>query len=230
MSSYRYTVPTGMRHRRQLPRPRPAKEQVPTARRILDAARILINERGVSGVSVRGLAEHLGMSPSNLQYHFPSKRALLGGLIRDLYEVNAQSAIPRQSPSLRQVHATVCAHMRNHLAYRGIVLGFLDCLRGNPELLELDAALQVQRVENTRTALTALVEAGVLHAERLDATRDALIGQLATILRFWLHASELTHPSASDDARLAHYAWLIMMLFAPYCTDKGRAQLARVAA
>ena len=57
------------------------KADAPTKERIRDAALRLFVERGVAAVSVRDIAAEVGMKPSNLYSHFPSKDALVRELI-----------------------------------------------------------------------------------------------------------------------------------------------------
>lgn len=54
---------------------------IPTKDRIRDAALRLFVERGVAAVSVRDIAAAVGMKPSNLYSHFPSKDEL----VRELF-------------------------------------------------------------------------------------------------------------------------------------------------
>src|SRR5262249_23286123 len=48
----------------------------PTREAILDAAEVLVAERGVDGVAVRDRGRQLGLTPSSLYNHFPGKQAL----------------------------------------------------------------------------------------------------------------------------------------------------------
>ena len=52
-----------------------------TAANILEAARTLAIERGMGGLSMRGVARALDMSPGNLSYYYASKRDLIEDLI-----------------------------------------------------------------------------------------------------------------------------------------------------
>lgn len=64
--------------RRPGPAPEPA---LPTRELILDAAERLFAARGVDGIAVRDLARELGITPSSLYNHFPSKQALYDAVI-----------------------------------------------------------------------------------------------------------------------------------------------------
>jgi AcrR family transcriptional regulator len=49
---------------------------------VLDATEARLLEQGADGVSVRAVAEALGMSVGNLQYYFPTRAALLDAVFR----------------------------------------------------------------------------------------------------------------------------------------------------
>ena len=48
-----------------------------TAKRIIDAARDLITERGNTQFSMRNVAEHAGLHLANVQYYFPRRDDLV---------------------------------------------------------------------------------------------------------------------------------------------------------
>ncbi len=72
----------------------------PRARQILAAARKLIEDEGVDGLSMRSLGQRLGMKAPSLYKHFPSKEALEATLISIGFEEQAElfGAALRDSP------------------------------------------------------------------------------------------------------------------------------------
>jgi AcrR family transcriptional regulator len=61
-------------------------EMTPRAREILSAARKLLEADGPDALSMRNLAERLGIKAPSLYKHFPSKEALQAGLISQGFE------------------------------------------------------------------------------------------------------------------------------------------------
>ncbi|MEM9624528.1 MAG: helix-turn-helix domain-containing protein [Pseudomonadota bacterium] len=51
-----------------------------TAERILEASRLLFNEKGYAATRLTEIAEAVGISQGNLTYHFPTKRELANRL------------------------------------------------------------------------------------------------------------------------------------------------------
>jgi AcrR family transcriptional regulator len=62
----------------------------PRARQILAAARKLLESEGPDALSMRNLADRLGMRAPSLYKHFPSKEALEGALISQGFAEQAQ--------------------------------------------------------------------------------------------------------------------------------------------
>ncbi|WP_422114968.1 TetR/AcrR family transcriptional regulator [Brachybacterium sp. UNK5269] len=61
---------------------------------ILDGAAEMFAEHGYHGASLRNIADHVGISHPGMLHHFPSKDALLDGVI-DRMEAHAQGALDR---------------------------------------------------------------------------------------------------------------------------------------
>ena len=55
-----------------------------TKKQILNAAAKLINEEGILALTLESVAKHAGISKGGLLYHFPSKEALLKGIVNYL--------------------------------------------------------------------------------------------------------------------------------------------------
>jgi AcrR family transcriptional regulator len=61
----------------------------PRAREIVAAARELLDEEGPSGLSMRRLAQRLGIQAPSLYKHLPDKQALENAIISDAFEEQA---------------------------------------------------------------------------------------------------------------------------------------------
>ena len=57
-----------------------------TRARILEVALELVTERGYAGMSIRDLADRLGLTTAAMYYHFASKEALLDALVAPLQD------------------------------------------------------------------------------------------------------------------------------------------------
>jgi AcrR family transcriptional regulator len=94
----------------------------PRARQIVDAARELLEDEGVDGISMRSLGRRLGMKAPSLYKHFPSKEALEATLISIGFEEQAklfQAALDNSPEPLAAMADAYRAYaMRNPQLYR----------------------------------------------------------------------------------------------------------------
>jgi TetR/AcrR family tetracycline transcriptional repressor len=63
---------------------------------IVDGAIALLNEEGLEGVSLRRLAQRLGIKAPSLYHHFADKSALLAALVERIFDVGLDSVPPRR--------------------------------------------------------------------------------------------------------------------------------------
>jgi len=88
-----------------------------TRRRAVEVALELFTEQGYERTSLREIAERLGIKQASLYYHFPSKDALLAGILEDLVapvdELVAWSqAQPRTTETRRELLRRVALAIR----------------------------------------------------------------------------------------------------------------------
>ncbi len=99
---------------------KPRADGIAARRAILDAAARLATVRGLVGLSIGDLAQHIGMSKSGLYAHFKSKEELELATIETAAEIFESDVIERVDRSVRgiaRVHALTEAFLQ-HLARR----------------------------------------------------------------------------------------------------------------
>ncbi|MEX6504285.1 TetR/AcrR family transcriptional regulator [Pseudomonas zhanjiangensis] len=98
----------------------PASQRLPVPSRYQTTrsqALQLFAERGFSRVSMRELADYLGIRPGSLYHHIESKEALLFELVEELYEEllhGAQLIKRRLGSPAEHLHGMLEAHLRLH--------------------------------------------------------------------------------------------------------------------
>ncbi|HEY1955152.1 MAG TPA: TetR family transcriptional regulator [Polyangiaceae bacterium] len=200
-----------------------------TRRRILDTARRLFNEEGLSRVGVRDVARALEMSPGNLAYHFPTKDDLVEALVVELCELNLATVfadIP--SPmSIETLYRLAMGAMRNMVAYRFVLLGYADAVSRSRRLRKLEATLGEKRRARHEVMLAAMVEGEWIEREAL-ARSEVLYEQSTMISSGWMSVAAVR--GWTDRAAIPHFAKLGCALLEPHCTPKGKKQMRRVLA
>ncbi|MFO0615556.1 MAG: TetR/AcrR family transcriptional regulator [Polyangiaceae bacterium] len=200
-----------------------------TRKRILDTAREAFNRDGLGRVGVRDVARATEMSPGNLAYHFPTKDQLVTALVAELHELNRATVFvePMESFTLESLYRAATGAMRNMLAYRFVLLDYVEAIRSSEDIAKEEVRLARIRRERHDKMLAALVENGFVERATL-ARGDVLYEQSSMISSGWLAAAAVR--GWSDERAVRHYAKLGCALLEPHCTDKGARQMKRILA
>jgi AcrR family transcriptional regulator len=175
-----------------------------TKDRIVDAAITLFNDAGIAAVTTNHVAEHAGISPGNLYYHYANKEEI----IRDAFDrVNAEAdAIWGGGEGGEGVSSKVDvgAFHRMLVGNLGLFARYAFFARELPALLRADPVLRGRYVEvaQRRTAqleevLVPFVKAGILRD--LDDAEDlhALVETAWVLGLFCIPYAETLDPSTT---------------------------------
>ena len=147
-------------------------EKRSTRDRIVDAAIELFNEHGASAVTTNHVADHAGISPGNLYYHFANKEEI----IREAFErVNdAASSIwsfePGASPDATAFHAMLSGNLELFARYAFLARELPTLLRADPVLRVQYTEIATRRTRELEDLLRPFITAGVL--KDLDDPED----------------------------------------------------------
>lgn len=128
---------------------------------IRDMALSLFVEQGYGNVSLRQLAEPLGISAGSLYHHLESKQTLLFELIHDHLQHLLDSAtweIGKANETATQLRAFIATHLYFHIRHKDL------SLLSNLELRSLEAALQAEiknLLKQYRQCLAAILQQGM---------------------------------------------------------------------
>jgi AcrR family transcriptional regulator len=112
-----------------------------TREAVLRAASRVVVEEGVSGMTLEAVAREAGISKGGLLYHFPSKVALIGGMIGRLIE-DFEDALGRElgtakgGGSGRWSRAYARASFTENRWYLQVSAGLLAAVAEDPALLD----------------------------------------------------------------------------------------------
>ncbi|MET3290040.1 UNVERIFIED_CONTAM: AcrR family transcriptional regulator [Brevibacillus sp. OAP136] len=116
------------------------KSTVPTRQAILEAAYLLVQTEGIGRLTLDAVAAYASVSKGGLLYHFPSKEALIKGMIDHLfdhYHCEMEAGVPAEGDSPGQwSRSYVRATFRSEEQELKISAGLLAALVNNPVLLQ----------------------------------------------------------------------------------------------
>ncbi len=141
-----------------------------TKERIVDSAITLFNEGGIVAVTTNHVAEHAGISPGNLYYHYANKEEI----IRDAFErVNAEAdAIWGGGPSadVGAFHRMLVGNLELFARYAFFARELPALLRADPLLRARYVEIAKQRTAQLEALLVPFIRAGLL--KDLDDAED----------------------------------------------------------
>ena len=185
-----------------------------TREQLLVCARRLFNEKGYSNVTMRMLAEELGIGVGNVTYYFARKQDIVTALMQDAFD---QTRVEGEITSLEQL-TDMFSRMLDTLTRHTFF--FLD-----PEFMEDKRHITHNGYlrGRLRSALGDLTDAGFFLPSFTPEVRNSLLDLLLMTHLTWLRRYMRTaQHRAMSKAELLRGHWLV---FAPYLSDKGMAAL-----
>lgn len=125
-----------------------------TRQSILQAAHDLIDEQGVSNLTLEAVAARAGVSKGGLLYHYPSKEDLIIAMVQtmiDQFRASMDMLLPNESGAGAWLRAYIRASFALNQTPTQIAPGVLAAMANNPRLLEPlreeDRAWQAQTLD-----------------------------------------------------------------------------------
>ncbi len=191
-----------------------------TKQHILEAALSLFNQKGYVHVSMRDIAQKVGISPGNLTYHFKSKDLLLTKIYEAIIESRHQLLSGVQLiPSITMVHEQLIPLMKLYQKYRFFYLDILEIVRMHPTLAKMHQTHIESQIHYIKAIIDYSVGSGNMKKEPQEGFYEDLAHSVWMILSFWLYQSIVRGKETEDfykDARKA--MWNLVL---PHLTEKG---------
>ncbi len=108
-------------------------------RKLVAAARAMLPETGLSGLSVREVARRAGVNAGMFHYHFKSKKAFLHRVLGEVYQdflVSFQEAAEGAGPARERLRRVLIAYAhfgRRHRVFYSMMIR--ELLNGRPDMI-----------------------------------------------------------------------------------------------
>jgi AcrR family transcriptional regulator len=173
---------------------------------IREAAVALIARHGFEGVSMRRLAEAVGVQAGALYRYFPTKQALLHAMMRahmrhliDSWRAEA----PRDASPAARLDAFARFHVRYHIIRRDeVFINYMELRSLTPENAAEITALRKEYEEELRAILREGCAVGAFAAPDIPVTAMALIAMLTGVTT-WRKEGGRLDPQAIEDVYAA---------------------------
>lgn len=119
-----------------------------TRERLLDAAAAIVAQSGAANLTIDAVAANAGLSKGGVLYHFPSKKALLHGMLeRMLDEFRRRPLIPRADGRPSLLHSHIESVLNRPTGEQAASLAVIANAAEDPSLLEPAQVLLKERAE-----------------------------------------------------------------------------------
>lgn len=194
-----------------------------TKEKILEDARRLFNENGVNAVTVRSIAQAVGISHGNLCYHFANTDIIIERLYQQLADTISavlNQLIPEEGISVERLREMSVGTFTLLHEYRFLMRDFAGIMRRLPQIREQHRALMQRRRETFRQILAQLRRQGNLRPEVYPGQDTHLIEQMLIVGDFWLSSADVLF-EGSDAEKISHYLGIFQALLVPMLTEQS---------
>lgn len=197
-----------------------------TKERILDTALQLFNERGLAAVTLRTIANEMGISQGNLNYHYKTRQDIVEGLYHRLV-VQMSTIVAAAGQSMPSDLAAIFEQSKEIMGafynYRFLMLDFVQIMRVHPSIHAHYQELTQLRAQQFATIFEQWTQAGIMLPEVYVGQYKALYQRQQIMGDYWLSAAITTHTTLSNQM-IGQYCNLIFQALYPYLTEKGQAE------
>ena len=159
-----------------------------TKERILATALDLFNERGIASVTLRTIAQAMGISQGNLNYHFKKRDDILEALYLQLVAKMDAGVANMQGTeiNLQLFFDLSKTMMQQFYEYRFFMLDFVQIMRNNQVINEHYTQLSRLREMQFLGLFHLWIEAGFMRAEAFENEYKNLYVRMNILGDFWL--------------------------------------------
>lgn len=193
-----------------------------TKTRILNTALELFNSKGLAKVTLRSIANEMGISQGNLNYHYKKRAEILNALYFQLVEEMDEALAGQQTqefglPTFFHFSKVMMGKM---YAYRFFFLDFVQIVRENELIRNHYLELSKLRTAQFMGMFGLLIQKGILRPEILPDEYLHLYERFHIQGDFWLSSAAIISKEMSPDV-VDHYFNIFHGGIFPYLTEKG---------
>ena len=182
---------------------------------IVNTARRLFNQRGMAAVSMRDIAETLGISVGNLTYHFPRKEELADAVAQDLHQYYRPPAVPN---TLQKLNALL-PRMQNDIQQNAFYFWHCDEHTDiSPAVCQMQTEILKDQTQALHHAFLFFAQEGLFQKELYDGHFAYLAQAVLMLCIYWTPQCKLEEDTQAPRDFL-DCVWSVLF---PCLTEQGR--------
>lgn len=196
-----------------------------TKETILNTALELFNSQGLAKVKLRTIANKMGISQGNLNYHFKKREDVIEALYFRLVDnINQNMDNNYESTSfLKELFVMPKSVMLDLYMYRFIMLDFVQIMRENEKIKNHFQELKQQREKQFLSFFDILITSGLMRKELLPNEYKNLYIRLQVLGDFWISSAEIDKIKLTKKS-ITKYSEIMNQTIFPYLTEKGKSE------
>ncbi len=190
---------------------------------ILETALELFNVEGLPKVTLRTIANKMGISQGNLNYHFKKRDDIIEGLYFQLVtKIDENIKHNEQLENSLEGFLNISRNMmHNFYEYRFFLLDFVQIIRENPKIKAHYMMLLQLREKQFSELLQKLKIDGVIREERIPNEYKNLYKRSHILADFWIASAQTQNKEITSNSIHEYFNMMSQGLF-PYLTEKGQ--------
>ncbi len=186
---------------------------------ILQKAIELFNQNGTGSVTMNALADFVGMSAGNLQYHYKNKEEMIRAILEVMFARFDEIHQPRATPyTIETLRTTLRLHFNLVWEYRFFYRELAVLLRNDTLLASRFRSIQTHRIEQQEALLKKLMGMDGTH-RTLNPSELRNVILIGWVLgNTWLAYSESTGQTIDDNA-LEQAVEIMVQHYKPYLQE-----------
>lgn len=194
-----------------------------TKLKILEKACELFNQHGIADVSIRQIAKEIGISHSNLIYHFKDKSAIVHGLHGQLLDnaINLNQKIEVERFDIHYLFETTKTGFEIVYRFRFFFYDLLYIVKTIPDMRATLIQIEKTRAMMYDQVIQLSIKNKLLRAPDYLGEYDQLIQRIKIYSDHWL-ASAAIYEDRPIEEIVIKYSKLFMGHFYPYLLAEGK--------
>ncbi len=190
---------------------------------ILETALDLFNTLGLAKVTLRTIANTMGISQGNLNYHFKKREDIIAALYFQLVKNMDEnmSTLKHTNNTLRVLFDISNTIMHAFYKYRFFLLDFVQIIRENKKIKKHYLELTKLREKQFLSLFHLLVDRKVMRKEILPNEYENLYKRFQILGDFWISSAQIVTNKLTKNSILI-YSEIISQAIFPYLTDNGK--------
>jgi AcrR family transcriptional regulator len=185
---------------------------------ILNRAIELFNARGFHNVSIKDIAESLGMSPGNLTYHFSKKTDLLKAIQQQMLEDSSIDILPDGYITLYHFEQIFTNYSEIQAKYHFYYNNLQYIFEKFPSITKDYKRITIRRYKDAKSLIKYYIKTVRLIPEKNGINYDHYIRTIWMVSVFWTAQERMTNGISRDAPTSLNILWSGLI---PYMTDKG---------